>query len=610
MLPSYFHKACRVLHHIIARQLWLAIAVMGSFLLITASTGKAAPLAQRTDIPRTEIAEFPTNEWAIKLPSGVDPDALAAQHGFENLGQIGPLENFYLFRRPTGGVTTADVNGLSADSRVLWLEQQIARQQYARIIPDDPLYGDQWHLHNTGQLGGTPGVDANVVPVWTNNITGAGVVIAVVDNGLQHTHPDFASKYIASASFDFNDNDWDPSPGAGQAHGAAVGGVAAAGNEGTCGVGAAFGANIAGLRLVAAPSTDAQEALALTFQYNTIHIFSNSWGPADGFDWLRGPGLLTRTALEYGVTHGRNGLGNIYVWAAGNGLWWRDNVNYDGYANSRHTIAIGAIDNTGKQAEYSEPGAAMLVTAPSSRTDGEAGITTTDLLGGDGASPDDCRSNFGGTSSAAPLVSGVIALMLEANPNLGWRDVQHILVETAVKNDPDDSDWTVNGAGHEVNHKYGFGRIDAEAAVNAASSWTNVVPAITVDGGAEVVTTTIPDNDPTGVTSTQIISDSIILEHVEVVFTAIHTCRGDLKVVLTSPSGTQSVLAETHFTDWGDDYSGWKFMSVRHWGERSQGPWSLKVEDTGADDEGTFVSWQLVLHGTSQKIYLPIVFKS
>ena len=68
--------------------------------------------------------------------------------------------------------------------------------------------------------------------------------------------------------------------------------------------------------------------------------------------------------------------------------------------------------------------------------------------------------------------------MLEANPNLTWRDVRHILVETSAKNNPTDSDWTVNGAGYEVNHKYGFGSIDAEAAVNAAKTWDTVAPEV------------------------------------------------------------------------------------------------------------------------------------
>ena len=366
------------------------------------------------------------------------------------------------------------------------------------------------------------------MPVWDSGFLGTGVVIGVVDDGLQHSHPDLSPNYLAAASYDFNDNDNDPSPRTGilgsecaphtdlnplndaDCHGTSAAGVAAARDDGTsCGVGAAFRANLAGLRLIAEPNTDADEATALTYQYNTIHIFNNSWGPEDDGARLEGPGRLALAGLEDGVTNGRNGLGSIYIWAAGNGLANNDNVNYDGYANLRFTIAVGAVDHNGIQAWYSEPGAAMLVTAPSSG-DG-VGVATTDLLGTDGYDPLDCTSNFGGTSSAAPLTAGTVALILEANPNLTWRDVQYILLRNTVQNHSNDPDWTTNGAGYLVNHKYGFGMINAEAAVNAALNWTNVPPAASISSGVINVNQAIPDNNPAGITSTFTIISPILL---------------------------------------------------------------------------------------------------
>ncbi|MEK7785122.1 MAG: S8 family peptidase, partial [Chloroflexota bacterium] len=335
---------------------------------------------------------------------------------------------------------------------------------------------------------------------------------------------------------------------------------------------------------------------ALTHQYNSIAIYNNSWGPADDGQTLIGPGPLTLAALEDGVTNGRGGRGNLYLWAAGNGLQYSDNVNYDGYANSRFTIAVGAVDYNGVQAYYSEPGAAMFITAPS-RATSAVGITTTDRLGANGYSSTDCTSQFGGTSSASPLAAGAVALMLQANPNLGWRDVQHILAQTAVKNNPTDSGWITNTAGFHLNHKYGFGRIDAGAAVTAAGTWVNVAPATSASSNVIAVNQTIPDNNSTGVTSSVVIPDNIKLEHVEVVFSATHLYRGNLRVVLTAPSGTQSVLAETR-ADGGDNYASWKFMTVRNWGESSAGTWSLKVTDGAGGNVGTFDSWQLILHGT------------
>lgn len=599
MLIEYFQNIFHTVSGKKLSYLWVIALLISAFLALQVTGSQAAPPAQKPDNPPSnDQQKITTNEWAVQLRPDTDPNAVANRFGFENLGQIGTLTNFYLFRQP---LTKAkgDPDRLRSAPEVVWLEQQVARQQHKRVIPTDPLYADQWHLDNTGQSGGTAGEDVNIVPVWNSNIMGTGVVIGIVDDGLQYTHPDLSPNYVSSASYDFNGGDSDPSPNIGSDfHGTAAAGVAAARDNTTCGVGSAFRAGVSGLRLIAGPSTDADEASALTYMYGTNDIFSNSWGPFDDGARLEGPGALTQAALQDGVTNGRGGLGNIYTWAAGNGLQSFDNVNYDGYANSRFTIAVGAVDHDGVQSFYSEPGAAMLVTAPSNGN--VSGITTTDLLGANGYSTGDCTSTFGGTSSATPLVSGIIALMLEANPNLSWRDVQHILVETSEQNDSGDGDWTTNGAGYLINHKYGFGRIDAQAAVNAASSWTNVAPATGADSGVISVNQPIPDTNPTPVpvVSNFVVSEDIALEHVEVIFNATHTYRGDLEIILTSPAGTESILAEEH-GDSSNNYNDWQFMTVRNWGESSQGTWSLKVTDKYPfADEGTFNSWQLVLHGT------------
>lgn len=470
----------------------------------------------------------------------------------------------------------------------------IARQQQPRLIPNDPLFQNQWHLNNTGQVtGAIVGNDANIVETW-NTHTGAGVNIAVTDTGVQTTHPDLSGNARTDIDWDYNDNDDDPTPQS-FSHGTSVAGIAAAdGNNGAGVTGAAFDAGIVGVRLIEEPTTDADEANAMSHQVdpvvvaNRVHINNNSWGPSDDGQRLETFGPLTRAALQDGVALGRGGLGVIYVWAGGNGRQSSDNVNYDGYASSRYTIAVGASGGNGTVSYYSEPGASLLVNTPSSYD--SAGTTTT-------TTGSQYTSSFGGTSSAAPLAAGSIALMLQANPNLGWRDVQHILVDTAFQNQPGGGGWVANGSGRLFNHNYGFGRIDTQAAVARSENWVNLEPEIDFTTEIKTVNAPIPDASPGGVTSSipVVVPAGFFVEHVEVILNTTHSYAGDLRIELTSPEGMKSTLAALHNSN--ANYSNWKFTSVAHWGENASGTWSLKIADDFTYDTGTFDNWRLIVYG-------------
>jgi subtilisin-like proprotein convertase family protein len=550
-----------------------------------------------------------TNHWLIQLPPGQSPVVLA-QIGAVAAQTVPFWDNSYDVTFATQQDVAAFPAVLSGVTTAEFYYPLVARMLDKKFVPDDPLFPQQWHLQNTGQGGGVAGNDANLVPAWdvldsTNQpVRGNGVTIGIVDDGLQLTHPDLAPNYDAADSWDFDFNDPDPSPDVpnGDWHGTSVAGVAGARGDNSEGVsGAAPRASLAGLRLLGANVnfTDTEEGAALSYHPNTVDIYSNSWGPAD-IGTLGSIGPQALSAIANGYTTGRNGKGNIYTWAAGNGLQNHDNVNYDPYANSRYVIAVGAITDAGTQAYYSEPGAPMLVTAYSSG--GMTDIVTTDVSGADGYGGEadlNYTNGFGGTSSATPLVSGIVALMLDANPNLTVRDVQNILVRTARKNNPADLGWTNNAAGFHINDKYGFGAIDALPAVNMAKTWTPVAPEISATVGPVNVNANIPDNNATGVTSTVVVpaSQNVQIEHVEVVFNAQHTYRGDLRVVLTSPSGTQSVLADQRLEDSDDNYTGWVFSTVRDWGETSQGQWTIKVSDLFSADVGVFQDWSLRFYG-------------
>jgi subtilisin family serine protease len=365
----------------------------------------------------------------------------------------------------------------------------------SRSIPTDPLLAMQWHLINSGQQVGSPdfqpiygvaGEDINVAPVWNQGYTGAGVTVAVIDSGVQTTHPDLVGNLNLALQFNSNTGQsngnpvgtvGDPTVG----HGTSVAGlIAAVANNGIGGAGVAPGATIVPINYLS--GIQAPDGLVRALRYsiqNGVDITNNSFGPAD----IRQFGAATPAellALRDSVIFGRDGLGMINVWASGNGagpygtrpgfpgIGTFDNSNYDGFANSRYTIAVTGVDHDGSYnnidgtvTNYMEAGANVLVATPTGSvalqialdTGIGSGLVTTDLTGDLGfnqlrdpitgeeidrdflADPD-YTSRFNGTSASAPIAAGVIALMLEANPNLSWRDVKEILVRSARQNDP------------------------------------------------------------------------------------------------------------------------------------------------------------------------------
>ncbi len=515
------------------------------------------------------------------------------------------------FQQPLTGSEVLEHLGLSETPEMFYALE--ATQLEKRLNPNDASFFLQYNVHNTGQFGGTPGQDLNLIEVWDTR-RGAGSVIGIVDDGVDFGHPDLSGNYRADLSYDFNGNDTNPAPDyTTNFHGTAVAGVAAAvGNNGIGVAGVAYEADFAAIKLTAGATTDAQNAAALNYQMQNIDIYNNAWGPiSNGNIGSAGqPGPLATAALQNGVTNGRGGLGSVYVWAAGNG-GAGDNVNYDRYVNSRHTIAVGSVTNTGAQASYSETGASLLVVAPSNGG-GVSSVFTTDINGPNGYSSNGYTQNtpnlrgeiYTGTSASAAAVSGVVALMLEANPNLTSRDVQHILVDTATRNSPADAGWFQNAAGHWVNNKFGFGAVNAGAAVAASSTWTSVGPELVWESTVKTVNLAIPDNNATGVNVTFGVPDNFQVEYVEVVTDTTHTYGGDLVMKLISPSGTTSDLsALRNFT------TNFSFNDVlttaRNWEENSFGTWTLNVSDRFSADVGTLNKAAIRVYGYSIDTALP-----
>jgi Subtilase family len=255
--------------------------------------------------PRSEWSRrFLTREVVVKLAPMADPHAIETRALTALEPVSGLLPGWFIARAHEVGGALSLARRLRQDRDVLLGEPQLARSHQKKLIPDDPFFPYQWHLLNTGQNGGVAGIDLNVTNVW-NTYQGAGVVIGVVDDGLQYTHPDLASNYVGSLSYNFNDGNSDPAPDTStETHGTPVAGLAGAcGNNriGVCGV--APRASLAGLRLLGAPTTDAQDAAAILFQNDAIWVKNNSWGATDGTGELLGPGPLMANAMRTGATH-------------------------------------------------------------------------------------------------------------------------------------------------------------------------------------------------------------------------------------------------------------------------------------------------------------------
>lgn len=496
-----------------------------------------------------------------------DPALLRAIAAEASVMPLGELRGFWL--ADAGSVRAAlrlrEALAAAFGARNAYLD---ARRPWALRLPTDPGFGNQWHLHNTVSAL----ADANVEGAWNAGVTGAGVVVGVVDGGAATGHPDLNDNYDFAAS----------QTGGASDHGTSCAGIAAAeeGN-GLGGVGAAYDARWSKMYF----GFSSQNAAAFSHRNDLNDVKTNSWGPADNgtlADWT----TAEANAIRDAVALGRGGLGVVFTWAAGNG-GTADRVEYDPYASSRFTIAVGAISDLDARSFYNEQGSCMFAVAQSDG--GTRGIYTTSGTNG-------YTSNFGGTSAASPLGAGVVALLLSANPALTWRDVQHLLVESARKVDPGNPTWTANGAGRDFSVNYGFGAVDATAAVNLALGWPGVAPEQSFDSGTQAVNAALPDDDANGLVRAFTVPTSLTVESVELELNVDHNYIGDVVVELTSPAGTVSTLTKQR-TDAQDDFTDYVLTTLRCWGEDAAGGWTVRISDQDPGTTGTWLDWTLRIHG-------------
>ncbi len=313
------------------------------------------------------------------------------------------------------------------------------------------------------------------------------------------------------------------------------------------------------------------------------------------------------------MKHGRKGKGSIYVWAAGNGRHNGDSCAFDGYAGSPYVNAIGAEDYDGRQSWYSEGCSNLLAVTPSSGSSSPgSGIVTADLLGPAGYDPSECTSTFGGTSSAAPLAAGIIALMLEQRPELTWRDVRHIIARAArqpqndkrsineetnnnntkrrYNNDKQTNDKRQNkqnvGRNNNGNfihtNEFGFGTLRIPAIMAVLRNYTQVPP----EQKQHLTPQLLPEGHIVPIPAAINVPINATFQFVENVILRIslkHPRRGDLTISITSAvTGLTSVLASPRPNDDNADYDEWTFSSLKHWGDTIAigDVWTINVSDS------------------------------
>ncbi|MFN7172570.1 MAG: S8 family serine peptidase [Fimbriimonadaceae bacterium] len=549
----------------------------------------------------------PTNELIVELQPGISPFAFATANGLQFVYTLMTDDRTHVFATPSVSeaqrllltirempvVVAADNNAL-----IDWVQDVFVSndQFFFQNSAFNGFYG-QWHLVNPY----TPGLDAGVAGAWQRGVTGSGVAAVVVDDAVELSHEDLSPNADTAISWNFQTGTNNVNPtgtGTSNSHGTAVAGVAAARGGNTIGVtGAAPLATLGGIRILFSGATTANNVDAMRFASFGANTTTKLKNHSYGFTTNYVNNQTVANALEDSAS-----AGTIHVMSAGN---QRGNQTED--SNRRHlnrvrgSITAAALGSNGTFSNYSNFGACVTVAAPSN-TAGGFGIVTTDRSGTVGYNGSEPLSNrnytmyFGGTSSAAPLVMGVLTLVKEVQPALDVRFAKHLLaryskvVHAGDSTPTSDGGWRTNSAGIAFNQNYGFGLIDANMLTLMAPTYSGVTPRTTETTSVITVNQQIPDNNPAGISRNFTISATDPLEEMEVAIIVSHPRRGDIEIYLTSPDGYTSRLSRAGVDN--NSNINWTFMSNAFWGTNPAGQWTVRIVDTQENSVGTWTNFQ------------------
>lgn len=471
-----------------------------------------------------------------------------------------------------------------------------------------PYYGDllekqQWYLD--GSTRSKLSIDA--YSVW-KDYNGAGVKIGVIDTQIDFRHTDLKKAYNTALDFNFasgTDNVAISATALPASHGTLVAGVIAAEAGNSVGtVGIASGATLVGYGVDYAAANAAGQIAAALEKSAAVDVANNSWSFVENFADNFAVNPEYKAALVHAVSEGRGGLGTSVVFAAGN-AGTTGISNYHNFQNSPYAIAVGAVDSDGSPSSFTSLGANVLVSAA-----GRDVMTTT---------LNDRYESVNGTSFAAPAVSAAVGLMLQANPNLGFRDVQEILAYSAHRVGLSDSanfgdGWRTNGAdnfnggGLHFSDAFGYGFLNVHDAVRLAETWdqqqtfANMASVSKTVASAQTLVAGSNDHISLDIP----ITDAVNLEHVQLSIDLNWLNSGDIDVYLTSPDGTQVRLVYDLPTETRvGSIRNFTFSSVASMGEDSAGTWKVDIynrdpaatEKTGVPLSGKFKGATLTLMG-------------
>ncbi|MDR2905116.1 MAG: S8 family serine peptidase [Helicobacteraceae bacterium] len=470
-----------------------------------------------------------------------------------------------------------------------------------RASAGDPLSAYQWHLKNFGQLAGKSGVhaakigaDLNVTPLFERGVFGAGSRVAIVDTGVEITHPDLAANIDLAASVSYIGGGAEPrEKSALCAHGTGAAGLAAAAINNGGVVGVAPKAKIAAINIGLGCGGNAYDSTLLSAFMGDLEIYSNSWGYDDFFTRDR-----FGEALAEGVRNGRNGRGSLYFFAAGNSRSARHRADYNEHLSNFEVMPIAALESNGAYAPYSAAGANILVSAFGGANSLDKALVVTTALTGCEASKfgafshelnAGCAYGFmNGTSAATPQAAGAAALILEARRDLSWREARYILAASARQNDPREADWTRNGAGFWINHNYGFGAIDAFSAVQMAKNFRKFGALKSYERNDIISADFLAQNDINKIEFVNVSAD-------------INNARNcSFNLALFSPAGTIAEFVKNDIIITSDfTLRDFVFGTPRFLDENANGIWQLAISDSSCNNL-SLESWSISIKGRSE----------